>query len=206
MWVNQYNTRILQQSLISKRLLSSSEGVWRHYASVFRGSWILRIIIKNKGSSKCYYTLVLHRWERITFIVWCICVWVCVCALVICHLVNKRNLDRVNDSNIEIQWYRAPLYSAVICCFLPSVLPPIHALFLKDFMAAWNPLITTTHFRIDCAVSWIPMNHCLTLVSHWIVTTALPKNSSGLRENSNRDPLSVLWKDKCHRVIQHTPV
>lgn len=34
--------------------------------------------------------------------------------------------------------------------------------------------------------------------------SALPKNSiGGLREGSHRDPLAVLWKERCNRVIQH---
>lgn len=33
---------------------------------------------------------------------------------------------------------------------------------------------------------------------------ALPRNAGGLRDSSNRDPLAVLWKEKCRRVVQHT--
>jgi hypothetical protein len=65
------------------------------------------------------------------------------------------------------------------------------------------------HFIYLCVYIYIYMYICIYICKFSLFTImilVLPKNSAGLREGSNRDPLSAMWKERCPRVMLHTAI
>ena len=86
-----------------------------------------------------------------------------------------------------------------------SVWSHLYCLFYNIFYSSFVRIIWLAILLLSL---WF--NHIKSILNYFlsifiiIFLSALLKNSGGLREGPSRDPLTIMWKAKCTRVIQYT--